>query len=158
MLLTPTSKEACHIQLTFLSLSFSFTWKIRHSGDSIYQPQLGFACVSNRPHLFPEKSDAENSRYLNTDTWTAWVCVFVAHAWKCVHYIHVCKVLYVSVCTPLLDQGGFFSENKMKQNKAATCFIFSLISIHEALQRIFHSSYWSLSVPLTLHNGVFPQT
>lgn len=105
---------------------FSFKWKSRHTLDSIYQPQLGFARVSNRPHLFPEKSEAENRRYHNTDTWIMWVCVSVASAWKhgCVHYIHV---LYVSVCTPLIGQGGLFLKNKTKQNKAATCFIFSYL-------------------------------
>lgn len=103
--------------------------------DSIYQPQLGLACVSSRTHLFPR------------DIWTG--SATILRRGLCVRWLHVhgslfLTVLYVSVCTPLLDHGGL--SLKTKKNKTTRCLIFSLISFHA----IFHSDHIDHDQPRTL--------
>ena len=98
---TNLKRGSPHFPHTFIVSSFyhslfSLKWKSRHAIDSISPPQLGFAGVSNRPHLFPEKSETENIRYHNTVIWTVWEYVHVcAWKWKCVQYITVCIALCV---------------------------------------------------------------
>lgn len=91
------------LSLSFFLFFFFFPNEKADTLDSIYQPQLGFARVSKRPHLFPEKTETENRRYHNSDT----VCVCL--------YVHgSIDVLYVTVCADRLC--GLFPKSKQSSN------------------------------------------
>lgn len=68
---------------SILSITFRFL-----PSDSIYQSQLAFTCVSNRPHLFPERPEAENR-----GTHSLLVCVSLSVQKEAQELCHTCHDL-----------------------------------------------------------------